>query len=200
MRRLILLVLCLGLVACYTSGKRGGEAPMTIYDFGPPASPSSEPVLSATVALEVRAPLWADSMGLVYRLAYVDATRPREYARSRWAGPPSQMIQQHLALRLGLAQAGRSRTACVLRLEIAEFSQIFDTPTRSRAVLSGKLQLLDRQRREAAVRPVHIELAATGDAEGGARALAATVDRLAQEVSGWQGAGGMPMLTRGCAG
>jgi ABC-type uncharacterized transport system auxiliary subunit len=186
-RCLTSLFLCMTLAGCLNSGKRGGDVPLAIYDFGPPpptalAAPRSQPV-----ALEVRAPLWFDSLGIDYRLAYVDAARLREYARARWAGPPAQMIQQRLAQQLGYVMAGQGQTRCLIRMEIAEFSQVFATPESSRGVLQGRIQLLDRSRRQLAELALNLEVpAASADARGGVGALSATVDQLSADLTAWE--------------
>lgn len=187
MRWLTCLILCLGLSGCYFNGKRGGDSPMQIYDFGPaPASRLAVPRIQL-VALEVRAPLWFDSLGIDYRLAYVDATRLREYARTRWAGPPAQMIQQRLGQQLGLAMAGQSRAKCLLRIEITEFSQVFVTAETSRGVLQGKGVLLDQSRHRLAEMVLNLEKPAPSpDARGGIAALIEAVDQLATDLSGWE--------------
>ena len=200
MRRALLLMLCFVLAGCVTSGKRGNALPLDVYDFGRTGTERSAEPLSATVALEVRVPLWIDGVGIAYRLAYVDVSRLHDYSRARWAGPPSQLIQLDLEHRLGLARVGQLKTGCVLRLEVAEFSQHFDSPASSRAVLLGRLLLLDRQRREIAAKPLRIEVpAATADARGGAQALSATVDRLAAQILAWGDTSGPLVRAARCA-
>lgn len=199
MRRMLTIALSLLLAACYTSGKRGSEVPMAIHDFGAPSGRVVEPGLASTVALEVRAPLWVDGLGLGYRLVYADPTRRHDYTRTRWAGAPSQMIQQRLAVGLGLSQVGVGRTSCVLRIEIAEFSQVFLAPGQSQGVFSGRLQWLDRQRREQATRPFQIEVPArTPDADGGVRALIDAVDRLQAKVLAWRSPSGGDLVITAC--
>lgn len=187
MRWLATILLCSLLSACFTAGKRGGDSPLAIYDFGPaPASVPAEP-RKQSIALEVRAPLWFDSQGIDYRLAYVDAARLREYARARWAGPPAQMIQQRLMQQFGYAMAGQGQARCLLRIEITEFSQVFITPESSKGVLQGRAVLLDRARRQVAELELRIEKAAASqDARGGVAALSATVEQLATDLHAWE--------------
>lgn len=187
MRWLVTVLLCFFLAACFTAGKRGGDSPLAIYDLGPaPASLLAES-RKQSIALEVRAPLWFDSQGIDYRLAYVDAARLREYARARWAGPPAQMIQQRLMQQLGYAMVGQGQNRCVVRLEITEFSQVFVTPESSKGVLQGRAVLLDRARRQTAVLELRIEKpSASQDARGGVAALSATVEQLATDLQAWE--------------
>jgi hypothetical protein len=73
-----------------------------------------------------------------------------------------------------------------LRIEVDEFSQVFDTATSSRGVLQGRLIVLDRQRGRQATEDVKIEMpAASADVSGGVAALIATVDQLAVQLPGW---------------
>jgi ABC-type uncharacterized transport system auxiliary subunit len=139
------------------------------------------------LALEVRAPLWFDSQGIDYRLAYVDAARLREYARARWVGPPAQMIQQRLMRKLDYSISGQGQTRCVLRLEIMEFSQVFASQESSKGLLQGRAVLLDQSRRQVAELGLNIEkLAASQDARGGVGALSATVEQLAADLLAWE--------------
>lgn len=181
----ILLSLCLS--ACFTSGKRGGESPLAIYDFGPAPSSLLSAPRKQPIALEVRAPLWFDSLGIDYRLAYVDAARLREYARARWAGPPAQLIQQRLSQQLDYATAGQGQTRCLVRIEITEFSQVFATADSSRGVLQGRALLLDRSRRQVAELVVSLDKpASSADARGGVEALTLTVEQLAIDLLAWE--------------
>ena len=114
MRWFITLLLCLLVSACFTSGKRGGDVAMATYDFGPAVPRLLAEPRKQALAVEVRAPLWFDSLGIDYRLLYVDAARLREYARARWAGPPAQLIQQRLMQQLDLVRAGQGQARCLL--------------------------------------------------------------------------------------
>lgn len=187
MRWLTGLIGCLLLAGCFTAGKRGGDAPLAIYDFGPPAASLLTAPRRTPLALEVRAPLWFDSMGIDYRLAYVDAARLREYARARWAGPPAQLLQQRLTQQLDLSPSGQGQARCLLRLEVTEFSQIFSSAKQSRGIVQGRAVLLDRARRTLAEMPVNLERPAeTPDARGGVGALILVADQLAADLAVWE--------------
>jgi ABC-type uncharacterized transport system auxiliary subunit len=187
MRWLACLVFCLSLSGCFSSGKRGGDSPLAVYDFGPAAASLRAVPRKQPVALEVRAPLWFDSQGIDYRLAYEDVARLREYARARWAGPPVQLIQQRLIQQLGLSMAGQSQARCLLRIEITEFSQVFATANESRGVLQGRVVLLDRSRQQQAELSLNLEKPAPSpDARGGVTALTGAVDQLAADLANWE--------------
>jgi ABC-type uncharacterized transport system auxiliary subunit len=199
MRRLIICLVIVCLSGCYGSGRRGGEQAPAIYDFGPPATRLA-PAAAGDLAIEVRAPLWLDTAGIDYRLLYADSARLREYTRARWAGPPAVMIQQRLVQKLPLIPAGQGRTRCVLRIDIDEFSQVFDAPAASNGVLKGRFELLDRTRRTVAARDIAIVRGAPSpDARGGVAALTAAVDQLAEDILAWQ-AGPDARQMAACAG
>ncbi len=187
MRRLIAIVMCLGLVSCYGTGKHGGDMALAVYDFGQPVRESSLSGWRGKLAVEVRAPLWIDSPSIGFRLDYSEPKRLREYTQSRWAGPPAQLVQQRLIRQLGLTPVGQGGTRCVLRIDIDEFSQVFETPVVSRGVIQARAQLLDRSRISLAVREVNIEIPApSADARGGVAALTAAVDQLIGDILAWE--------------
>ena len=187
MRHLTVAACCLLLTACYSSGKQGGDSALNVYDFGPPVLQSPVKPLRSELAVEVRAPLWLDSMGIEYRLLYAEPARLRDYTRARWAGPPAQLIQQRLIQQLGLMPAGQGRTRCVLRIDIDAFAQVFDDPVTSRGQLRGRAQLLDRNRALLTANEFRIEKPApSADSRGGVAALTATVDQLAVDLEIWE--------------
>ena len=190
MNKHLLLVSLLAalLTACVTTGKRGGDTPMVAYDFGLPSQRLAPGTAIIPLALEVRAPYWFDSLGVEYRLLYAEPARLRDYAMARWAGPPSTLMQQRLIQQLGVIPHGQGGARCLLRIDIEEFSQWFDTPQASRGVLRGLAVVLDSRRDRIAERQLAIETKApTPDSAGGVAALAAAVDQMAGELAAWQG-------------
>ena len=167
-----------------------------VYDFGPgplslaSAAPGRLPSLSLD---EVQAPTALDSSAMLYRLAYADASELRPYAQARWSMPPAQLLRQRLrdaleAQRPVLAGAG-SAGGLLLRVELEEFVHLFESPDKSAGLvrLRASLIRLDPrgaqllgQRRIVALRP-----AASQDAPGGVRALAAASEAAVQELAQW---------------
>jgi cholesterol transport system auxiliary component len=187
MRHLTMVACCLLLAACYSTGKQGGDSALNVYDFGLPVLQSPAKPLRSELAVEVRAPLWMDSMGIEYRLLYAEPARLRDYTRARWAGPPAQLIQQRLMQQLGLMPAGQGRTRCVLRIDIDAFAQVFDDPVTSRGQLRGRAQLLDRNRALLTAYEFRIEKPAqSADSRGGVAALTAAVDQLTVDLENWE--------------
>lgn len=177
-----------------------------VYDFGPgpvqlPAQ--AQPAGRAPLALaDLDAPgLVEGSNDVLYRLAYADAQQVRSYALARWSQPPAQLVQQ--ALRDALAerravlpardavvQARRQgRLPLVLRAELDEFSQVFETEQRSVALVRMRAtlveptstgELLRGQRLFVVQRP-----APTPDAAGGTRALAEATAQVVAQIATW---------------
>ena len=104
-------------------------------------------------------------------------------------------------LRANIARASKAgvftpedgaRTAYTLRLELQEFSQLFDTADRSHAVLRLRATLL-HDRTAVAQREFDIDQEASApNAEGGVRALAAASDAAAEKLIDWLAANMKP--------
>lgn len=182
---------CAALLAGCASTK--GPAP-TSFDFGPltgstlAAAPANYP---AIVVSDVTGPALLDTQRMYYRLMYADAQQSRPYAFNQWAANPMQLLTQRMKARM--AQAGvkvlnttdASGGLPLLRLEVDDFSQNFDTQTQSsasitlRASLFRSHKLID-QRTFTRSMP-----AASADAPGGARALAANADAITADLLAW---------------
>lgn len=183
----MILALCLSLSACLTTGRKGGETAMAAYDLAPVGERGEWPAKVPPLALEVRAPDWFDSRGIEYRLAYADPSRLRDYSLARWVGAPASLIQQRLIQQQGWIPLGQGSARCLVRLEVDEFSQIFDSPEGSRGVLKARALLLDRTRSVLAQREFSLEYPAPSqDSRGGVTALSQTVGDLGKALADWQ--------------
>ena len=175
----------------------------TMYDLGPSPTadapaPSNRPAL---VLPEVEADGILETTALLYRLGYEDPFKLRPYAFARWSAPPTQLLRQRLRELLGRDRAVLDNAAAaamvrrgaerppVLRVELEEFSQLFDSPEASRGLLRLRCTLLQArgggeqlvaQRAFAVDRP-----APSADAPGGVRALTAAVDAAALDIARW---------------
>jgi cholesterol transport system auxiliary component len=129
-----------------------------------------------------------ESTQVLYRLAYADAQQLRPYAQARWSMPPAQLLRLRLrdALSTRGTVLGSSDTAAwVLKVELDEFSQLFDSATTSSAVVRLQASLhqggnLVAQRSLLARAP-----APSADAPGGVRALTIATDDAVQQLTGW---------------
>lgn len=191
LRAALLLSLAL-LAACSIAPQsRDGAAS---YDFGlPRADKEASPRLQHDlVVAALSAPAWMDNTGMYYRLAYRDATRPQAYAQSRWVMPPAALLGQRL--RASIARASKAavftpadgaRADYTLRMELEEFSQVFDAADNSRAVLRLRASLI-RNRGVVAQQAFSIErAAATPNAGGGVQALIAAGDEAGNSLIDW---------------
>jgi cholesterol transport system auxiliary component len=174
-----------------------------MYDLGPSPAPAG-PVPQQAPALVLRdvdAEGILETTAVLYRLAYEDAHQLRPYAFARWSAPPPQLVGQRLREVLGrdrvvldtsasaaMARRGNERPP-MLRVELEEFSQVFDAPGSSRGVLRLRCTLLEVG--AGAARPVaqrSFELARpapTADAAGGVRALTAAATAAAEDIVRW---------------
>ncbi len=172
-----------------------------VYDFGPGAltiQPTNRMAPLPPLALaDVEANAALDSTALLYRLAYADALVLRPYAQARWSMAPAQLVRQrvreHLSLRRAVLNPGESVAAgaipVALRLELEEFSQLFESTTASAGLVrlratvlqsGGSGEKLIGQKTFVVQSP-----APSADAAGGARALTAATDAAVLELDQW---------------
>jgi cholesterol transport system auxiliary component len=204
MRRLAILAAAALLAAC--SALPDKPVRPTLYDLGPlpeaaaaAAAPSGSQPALVLADIDVSGSLEGSS--LFYRLGYANAHQLRPYAFARWSAPPAQLVRQRLRELLGrdrmvldandaaaLARTG-SRAPLVLRVELEEFSHYFENATQSVGMLRLRCTLLENtaggerllaQRSFSLQRP-----AASADAAGGVRALAAATESAAQDIARW---------------
>jgi cholesterol transport system auxiliary component len=191
-----------------TSGPVHGNNPSNRMAALPPTEVSAP---RANAALSGQA--------VLYRLTYADAQALKPYTLARWSMPPAQLIDQRLREQLGLRRAvlgtgelmatpppgaaprpqhrhgainRHCHTALNLRLELEEFSQLFEAQDQSKAMPAATACHADAaQRRLAtacwgnAVSCVQKLAAATPDAAGGVRALAAAADQAIRDIERW---------------
>lgn len=190
--------MCLGLTAC--SSLQPPPRP-SVYDFGPGIVSQravADTLLQRPVALVgVQAVGALDGSAVLYRLAYNDPQQLRPYAAARWTTPPAELLRQRMREHLAQSRAvlnpadGVHATGAMLtlRLELEEFTQVFDSAERSTGLLrlratvsqSGTgVERLVAQRSFVVQQP-----SATPDATGGVRALTVATDTAIQEIEQW---------------
>lgn len=193
--------LAAALAGCATPDK---PVRATLYDFGPGAvSQQNTPAFTqpAIVLADVDASGALDGSAVLYRLGYADAHQLRPYANARWSAPPPQLLRQRLRQQLARERAvldpGESAALArnggaaprVLRLDLEEFSQVFESPASSWGLLRLRATLTDNTpagARLLAQRSFLIRRPApTPDAPGGVRALTAAADAAAEEIGQW---------------
>ena len=203
-RRLVLLAAALAaslLSACAALPEKPVRP--VVYDFGPASLAGSAVAvgnaavapLPALMLADIQAPAALDGTAMLYRLAYTDARQLRPYAQARWSMTPAQLVRQRLREQLSAQRTvlnpGEAPANLTLRLELEEFTQIFDQPDHASAQVRLRATLVDTQagrerllaqRQASAQRP-----APSPDAAGGVQALAAATDAVVAELAQWVG-------------
>jgi cholesterol transport system auxiliary component len=165
-----------------------------LFDLGvlpPPQNTAATGALPPLRIAEIDAPSWLDTGAMYYRLNYANNQQPLPYTASRWSMPPAQLFGQRLKARIGRAggavlSASDSVTDVpVLRIEVDDFTQIFNDPQQSIGRINARASVLD-DRRLVAYRNFTREVpASTPDASGGARALADATDAIISDMMNW---------------
>lgn len=197
MRVLVLSLMILGLAACSgPAAYRNGVGPVAQFDLG--SEDEALPFGARPWRFSVLATGPFEERAMRYRLMYADPARVREYAQSRWAGLPGELLERRLETRL-FWPMGEPASRCVTTLELRRFEQVFETPAESAGVLALRAQLrqpgggvVDERffsTRRAAAQP---------DAGGGVRALAEAADAMAQQLLDWQREGRAAGQHRSC--
>jgi cholesterol transport system auxiliary component len=167
------------------------DAP-TQYDLGLlPAAAATAMVLPAISLADVSSPAWLDNNMMFFRLAYANQLQPRPYASSRWTMPPAQLFQQRLKSRL--AQAGGTVLAMsdaalnipLLRIDVDDFTQTFDTPSHSVATLQVRASLFNGRVLLAQKNFSRQTTAPSADAAGAASAFVAANDGVIDDLMSW---------------
>ena len=195
MKRTALVVLLTSAAAGCASLPAAPVRP-AVYDFGPGplnAPATNNPALPALALQEFRAPPALDNPAVLYRLAYADVRQLRPYANARWSMPPAQLVRQRLRETLAASRAvldaGEGSAPFMLRVELQEFSQLFEGEQASSGLVrlnatlfesKGGADRLVAQRTFVVQRP-----APSADAAGGVRALITATDAVVAEIGAW---------------
>ncbi|HYS67389.1 MAG TPA: ABC-type transport auxiliary lipoprotein family protein [Paraburkholderia sp.] len=189
-RAALAVLLAFGVLAAGCAGTPSALSDIR-YDFGPPNPAASAGTAPAVKVLDVSAPGMLESDKLIYRLSYADAQQTAAYANSHWTMPPAQLLTQRL--RNALSSNGTVLTgadgvrAPVLKIDLSEFEQVFDSSSQSHAAVTARATLTQNgkvvgQRTFIARAP-----SSSADAAGGAQALATASDDLVAQIGAWLG-------------
>jgi cholesterol transport system auxiliary component len=176
--------------ACASKGPTTAQ-----YDFGPlpvaatPAAAPASPI--AIIIADVSGPASLDSERMYYRLLYADARQSRPYAYNHWTSTPLQLLTQRMKARI--AQAGvkvlsttdAAASVNLLRMEVEDFTQNFDTATSSSGVVRLRASVFRAHKLVDQKTFSRSAPAPSADAAGGARALADASDAVAADVLAW---------------
>jgi cholesterol transport system auxiliary component len=191
--RFVALALAASLSACATAPARPA-----VYDFGPGATaaqPSNRMAPQPSLLLaDVEAASALDGTAVLYRLMATDAQQLRPYALARWSMPPAQLLRQHLRELLGQRRSVLAAADAVtpgtlaLRLELEEFSQLFENQQSSSALVRVRATV---SRSGSPAKPlgqtsfIVQRPASSADAKGGVQALAQASDALVAQIDHW---------------
>jgi cholesterol transport system auxiliary component len=169
-----------------------------VYDFGPGTLRPTANVhsLPDLVLGDVEAAPALDGTAMLYRLGYAEVQQLRPYAQARWSMPAALLLRQRLREQLGQrrsvlsqADAGAAR-ALVLRVELEEFSQLFDAVDASQGLIRVRVTLSQPGLGVAAKTLAQTSLvvqqpSTSADAPGGVRALALAADAMMAKIDQW---------------
>lgn len=184
---LVIAVLC---SACVS-----GRAPnprATAFDLGMmPSTPVGPLQLPALSISRVTAPEWLNGPQMYYRLLYANAQQPLPYAHSQWSMSPARLfeerIKSHISQNGGQVLASSVGIARLpsLRIELDDFTQVFESPERSYAYLAARVAVLDGRKLLGQKLFQQRIPAPTPDAEGGAKAMAQANDMMMADILHW---------------
>jgi len=165
----------------------------TQYDLGrlPAVAATATSALPPISVADVNAPAWLDNNMMFFRLAYANEQQPRPYANSRWTMPPAQLFQQRLKSRLAqaggtvLAMSDAALNVPLLRIDLDDFTQTFDTPDRSQATLQVRASLFNGRQLLAQKSFSSQAPTPSADAAGAARAFVAANDAVIDNLMNW---------------
>lgn len=188
------------LAAMLAAGCASNRAPSNnnTFDLGP-ATPGpsayapdpSAPPLAAVVMTDATGSAAFDSERMFYRLAYANANEARSYANSRWTITPLQMVTQRLKARIAqsgskvLSATDASAGIPILRIEVDDFIHTFSSASQSEGQLVLRATLLRNHTLVDQKTFSRSTAAASANAAGGARALAASTDAVAADIVAW---------------
>jgi cholesterol transport system auxiliary component len=191
--RLGAVLLLSTLMACSTPAPR-----LFVYDFGPgmttPQRANRMAPLPPLLLAEVEAPTALDSTAVLYRLVYADAQQLRPYAQARWSMAPAQLLRQRLREVLGqrrsvfTLQDAVVPGTLILRVELEEFSQLFDSAHSSAGLvrLRATLGRSGSPAKPLAQTALVLQVPSSSpDAAGGVKALAQASDALVLQLDAW---------------
>ncbi len=177
------------------------KTPVSVYDFGLQqvsstynTSNQQQQLWTSLLLEEATSPVWLDSKAIQYRLAYLDPTQSYNYANNRWAAAPATLLTHRIRNRIAavtndkiVSTSDGTRADFTLRLELEEFSQVFDAVDKSHVVIRLRASLIHRSSRSIrAQRNFSMEQATpTANAAGAVQALTESSDKLIENLIDW---------------
>lgn len=167
---------------------------ISTYDLGPARLSTPDPTSSPiTIQIaNISAPVWLDTQSIYYRLAYHDPARIYTYARSRWNAPPAQLLterfKQYFATQnIHSQRKNHTLVNYLLKIDLEEFTQIFNTPDNSEAVIQLRATLYEPTSHYLIAQHDFLgkQTTQTADAAGAIAAFILVSDHLLNELIQW---------------
>ena len=172
-----------------------------VFDLGMmPSTPVGPVQLPALSISRVTAPEWLNGPQMYYRLLYANAQQPLSYSQHQWSMSPARLfeerIKSHISQNGGLVLASSVGIARLpsLRIELDDFTHVFESPERSYAQLTARVAVLDGRKLLGQKLFQQRIPAPSPDAEGGARAMAQANDMMMADILHWLSA--LPLQNR----
>lgn len=183
MRGLLAIVIGLLMTACGGVTQTVEPVQYDLGDLSGKWAGSRVPI----AAVDVQAASWLAGPEMHFRLAYSEPLRRQSFVESRWAAPPSELLEHFLRRRIIFGQSGREGTGCRLQLVLDEMEQRFDDPQRSEVVLEVRAQLISLRSTEVLSRQTFLiqRPAPEAIARGGVAAARDAAQGLATELGSW---------------
>lgn len=183
MRGLLAIVVGLLMAACGGVTRTAEPVQYDLGDLSGKWSGSRVPI----AAVDVQAASWLAGQEMHFRLAYSEPLRRQNYVESRWAAPPSELLERFLRRRIVFGQSGQSGTGCRLQLILDELEQRFDDPQSSKIVFEVRAQLSPLRSAEILSRQTFLiqRPALEAAARGGVAATRDAAQGLAIELGNW---------------
>ncbi|WP_210542537.1 ABC-type transport auxiliary lipoprotein family protein [Rhodoferax sp. PAMC 29310] len=193
----LFLVFSLALSGCANSIQPVRPA---VYDFGPGlvtgTAASSAATRAPLIMGTVESTPALESLALHYRLSYANGQQLKPYAHARWSMAPAQLIRQRLSEQLSQTRAilnpgesGLAGTAApaTLRIDLEEFSQLFEAPAQSVGLIRLRATLIQPSQTPRVIQHSVVvrRPAPSADAKGGVQALTAATDAAVLEIDNW---------------
>lgn len=190
-----LVIVFLLLAGCTLTPQK--NSPVAVYDFGlqrPAEHSNLTPFNTSIFVADINAPIWLDNPAIQYRLAYHDPARSYAYANSRWTASPAKLltrrIKDYLVTRQGIISSHDGVKAdYTLFIELEEFTQVFDQPDNSRAIIRLRASLIERNSRLLLTQENFSseQVTPSADAAGAVAALISASDTASDKLGKWLG-------------
>lgn len=182
------------LVGCSFSSNK--PTSLALYDLGlkPVSEVQVAPVDVSIMMTEITAPVWLTSPAMQYRLAYHDPARTYHYAHSRWVTAPAKLLTRRIQDDLSqlthkgvISSHEGLKSDYALHIELEEFTQVFDQPQSSRAMIRLRANLVARATRQLiSQQKFSVEKTTpTADAAGAVATLIQLSDQVSLELMQW---------------